>query len=126
MTPPRIDRLFDHVVRIWRPATAPSSRLGVETRNYAIVGQAGAALNRNVSPEGDVGPGMMPIGRRRLYMRPDANVKARDVVEIIEGPEAAGVDGKTWEVDQPPTRPRGHHTQVDAVAWNGVLPPIGS
>lgn len=124
MAPPRIDRLFDHVVRIWRPAASSENRLGVETRIYSVANpSAGCALNRNVSPEQDQGPGMDQTGRRRFYMRPDLDIRARDVVEIVSGPDA---DGQRWEVDQAPTRPRGHHTQVDAIAWNGVLPEVGS
>lgn len=121
---PRIDRLFDHTVRIWRPTAAPTARLGVERRTYAIlVASAGCALNRNVSPEQDQGAGMDQTGRRRFYMRPDSPIQARDVIEILTGPDA---DGQRWEVDQNPTRPRGHHTQVDSIAWNGILPDVGS
>jgi hypothetical protein len=120
MAPPRIDRLFDHQVRIWRPTASIANRIGAEERTYQPVGVAGAVVNRNVSPMSDQGVGMVPTGRRRLYMRPDADVLERDVVQVIDGPDA----GESWEVDQPPSRPRGHHTQVDAIAWNGQLPEV--
>lgn len=124
MAAPRIDRLFDHTVRIWRPVASSANRLGVETREYSVaIPTAGCALNRNVSPKQDQGPGMDQMGRRRFYMRPDLDIRARDVVEILSGPDA---DGQNWEVDQNPTRPRNHHTQVDAIAWNGELPEVGS
>lgn len=122
MAAPRIDRLFDHTVRIWRPTADANNRLGVEKRTYALVASVGCAMNRAVAPEGDIGPGMVPIGRRRFYLRPDANVKARDVVEIIAGSSI----GEKWEVDQNPEKLRSHHTQVDAIAWNGILPEVGS
>jgi hypothetical protein len=123
MARPRIDRLFDHTVRIWRPIASSDNRLGVETRDYSVaIPTAGCALNRNVSPVQDQGPGMEPTGRRRFYMRPDLDIRERDLVQIMTGPDAV----QTWEVDQPPTRPRDHHTQVDAIAWNGVLPDVGS
>ncbi len=124
MAPPRIDRLFDHTVRIWRPRADANNRLGVEVRAYTRAADLGCALNRDVAAEQDVGPGMEPIGRRRFYMRPDADVRARDVVQIMTGPDA-GAD-QTWEVDQDPVRPRGHHTQVDAILWTGDLPDVGS
>ncbi len=119
MAAPRIDRLFDHKVLVWRPTATHANRLGAQTRTHTQVGTLqGAAVNRESAPMADQGVGMVPTGRRRLYMRPDANVQERDVVQIVDGPDAGG----TWEVDQPPTRPRGHHTQVDAIAWNGQLP----
>lgn len=120
MRRPKIDRLFDSTVRVWRPTADANNRLGAETRTYSPIATLGAALNRSTAPVGDIGPGMAPIGSRRFYLRPDANVQARDLLEIISGPET----GSTWEVDEPPTRPRSHHTQVDSIVWNGVLPEL--
>lgn len=118
MARPRIDRLFDHTLRIWRPTPDANNRLGAEKRTYAIaLSNVGAATNRPTAPVQDTGPGMQPIGARRFYLRPDIDIRIRDVIEITAGPDA----GQTWEVDQPPTRPREHHTQIDAIAWNGVL-----
>lgn len=118
MARPTIDRLFDHVARIWRP-TPERSSLGVEERTYQVVeAEAGCKVNRSSAPVADAGPGFQPIGARRLYMRPDADVQARDLVELVTGPDA----GQFWEVNEPPTRPQGHHTQVDCIAWNGEEP----
>jgi hypothetical protein len=117
MARPTIDHLFDHTVRVWRP-TSSKGRLGQEERTYAHVINGRAALNRAVDPVAPVAAGLAPTGRIRIYLRPDANVQERDVIQIVTGPDAPG----TWEIDQPPTRPRGHHTQVDAIAWHGVLP----
>lgn len=122
MAAPRIDRLFDHTARVWRPTADANNRLGVEKRTYAIVGSFGFAMNRASTGEVDQGPGMSPAGRRRFYMRPDVNVQARDVIEITAG----SAIGERWEVDQPPERLRSHHTQVDAIAWSGILPEVGS
>lgn len=122
MRRPKIDRLFDSTVRVWRPTADSNNRLGVEERNYTAIASLGAAFNRSTAPVGDIGPGVAPIGSRRFYLRPDANVQARDVLEIIAGPET----GTTWEVDEPPTRPRSHHTQVDSIVWNGILPAIAA
>lgn len=123
MARPKIDRLFDHVVIVWRPTADANNRLGVEQRAYSPAYQGvGCAVNRNESRMADTGPGMDPVGQRRMYFRPDADVRARDVIQIVEGPDSPG----TWEVDQPPTRPRGHHTQVDGIAWNGILPVLAT
>lgn len=118
MARPTIDRLFDHTVRVWR-CTPERSSLGVEERTYFVhVAEAGAKVNRSTAPVADTGPGMQPTGSRRLYMRTDVDVQARDLVELVTGPDA----GQFWEVDQPPTKPQGHHAQLDCIAWNGVTP----
>lgn len=114
---PRIDRLFDHTVQVWRPSVAKDN-LGAERRSYALVDTYGAAVNRSVDPLASAGPGLAPTGRVRMYLRPDVDVQARDVMLITDGPNV----GQKWEVDQPPVRPRMHHTQVDAATWNGILP----
>lgn len=117
MARPNIDRLFDQTLRVWRP-TIEKSDLAVEEREYHVVSSLGAAVNRATDPEADVGAGLANVGRRRFYLRPDVDVRPRDVLEITVGSEAGG----KWEVDQPPSRPRSHHTQVDCIAWHGNLP----
>lgn len=116
---PTIDRLFDHQVRVWRPSVTRDEH-GAEERSYTpALEPVGCALKRAASPLSDVGPGLAPSGRRRFYLRPDADVQPRDVLELTAGPDAAG--HTTWEVDEPPVRPSGHHTQVDTIAWTGEL-----
>lgn len=124
MARPLIDRMFDHEVRIWRP-TVTKDDLGAESREYAAVAEHPCALKRPTAPLADLGAGLAPTGRRRFYLRPDVDVQLRDIVEVVSGPDAAG-EQATWEVDEPPTKPRGHHTQVDAITWNGNLPPLAS
>lgn len=115
---PEIDSLFDHDVKIWRP-TRERSTLGVEERTYQVhIAEARCKVNRSTAPSADTGPGMQPTGARRLYMRPDVDVKPRDLVELVTGPDAP----QFWEVDQLPSLPRGHHMQLDCIAWNGVRP----
>lgn len=119
MARPRIDRMFDHRFRLWRP-TVTKNRLGAEERSYELIGSYGCAVNRAVDPVAPVAGGLAPTGRIRIYARPDTLAVERDVIELYQGPDAPG----TWEVDQPPTRPRGHHTQLDAIAWHGLLPEV--
>lgn len=118
MARPSVAGMFDQNVRIWRPTTE-RSRLGVEERTYFVnVPTTGAAVNRSTAPESDTGPGLTPTGSRRIYVGPDVDVQPRDLVELLDGP-----DGRQfWEVDQPPTKPRGHHTQLDCLTWNGTEP----
>jgi hypothetical protein len=117
-----IERLQDHTVRVWRPVTVPDA-IGADQRTYAPVGEPEPAkVNRNVAPTGDAGPGFAAIGRRRLYMKPGVDVEERDVLELVTGPDAP----QTLEVDEPPTRPRGHHCQVDCILWRGQLPELES
>lgn len=119
---PRIERLFDHELRIWRPVVTKDS-LGVEKRTYTIQpGVHGAFLNRSVDPVAPVAAGLAPVGRLRLYCKVDVDVQTRDVLELVSGHDATPTSQLTWEVDQPPVHPKSHHTQVDAVEWHGTLP----
>lgn len=118
MAAPAIERLFDSTVRIWR-ATPERSALGVEERTYfVVIVSAGAKVNRSTAPEADGGPGLQPTGGRRIYMKPDVDVQSRDLVELVTGADAP----QFWEVNEPPTRPQDHHTQLDCIAWNGETP----
>lgn len=120
---PRIERLFDHTVRVWRPVKVKDG-LGVEQRNYEPVGTAGAFLNRSVKPVAPIGGGLAPVGRLRMYCIPNVNIQLRDVIELIDGSDARPTSQLTWEVDEPPVHPKNHHTQVDMVEWHGILPPL--
>lgn len=114
-------RLGDSLVRIWRPTVA-EDRFGAGKPRYALVATEPAIVNRSTAPLTDVGPGLSPQGRRRLYFQPEVDVRARDVLELVEGPDAP----QTWEVDEPPSRPRDHHVQVDCTFWRGELPEVDS
>lgn len=113
--------LFDHEVAIWRP-TVTLGPLREEIRTYTAVlvapGLPNAVINRPAAPLADSGPGLTPTGTRRIYMRPTTEVRLRDLLEIVSGPD----EGMIIEVDEPPTRPRGHHVQIDGRVWSGQLP----
>ncbi len=122
MTRPRIDRLLDQTVRVWRAPTGEQSNLGVEQRNYELVATYAAKVNRSAGPTGNIGGGGLGnVGRLRLYMRPDVDVRVRDVLEIIG---VTDNDHETYEVDEPPVRPMQHHTQLDCTLWSGILPEV--
>ena len=117
MPRPSVTGMFNSTIRIWRPA-AVLDALAVEERVYAEVDVVGAAINRSSTPEAQAGGGLSPTGTIRWYGEASIDILPRDVCQVLTGPDA----GRTWEVNQFPTRPRGHHTQVDCVAWSGVLP----
>lgn len=117
MPRPPIDGWFDSTIRIWRPETTKDA-VGVEERTYVVVDTYGAAVNRSTTSEAQQGGGMASAGSIRWYGKPTINVLPRDVCEVLTGPD----NGRTWEVNSEPVRPRNHHTQVDCVEWHGILP----
>lgn len=120
MPRPSVDGWFDSRVRIWRPLTLQGT-LGEEKRRYNLVATVGAAINRSRSPVAPASAGLAPTGILRLYFRPDTDVEPRDVLEVISGPDAGSLRSRTWEVNEYPVHPRGHHTQVDCIEWHGTL-----
>ena len=117
MPRPSIAGLFDSTIRIWRPTTTRTGP-GVEQKSYAVTTTVGAVINRSRTPTAPSDGGLAPSGIIRWYGLPTIDVQPRDVLEVMTGPDA----GKKWECNELPTRPRGHHTQVDCVEYNGVLP----
>jgi hypothetical protein len=113
---PSVSRWFDSQIRIWRPTTVKDS-VGVEERTYVSIATVGCRINRSVTADVPDSGGQAPDGTVRWYGLPTIDVKVRDVCEVISGPDA----GHTWEVNQIPVRPAGHHTQVDCVDWHGRL-----
>lgn len=116
MRPP-ISGWFDSTIRIWRPDTVTDD-LKVEERYYSIIDTYGAAINRSNMNVALQGGGMAPVGTIRWYGEPTIDVQPRDVCEVLTGPDS----GRTWEVNEPVTHPRGHHSQVDCIEFHGVLP----
>lgn len=124
MTRPTIDHLFDHSIRIWRP-TVSKDGVGAESRSYTLQVQTPCTLNRSVAPVAPVtAGGLAPVGRRRFYVRTTVSVRVRDIIELVSGPDAHADGQLTWEVDEPPVVPKGHHKQLDCVEWHGVLPEV--
>lgn len=117
MARPSISGLFDSQIRIWRPTTSRSGP-GIEQRSYAPVATVGAVINRSRTPTAPQDGGLAPTGIIRWYGLPTIDVRPRDICEVVAGPDL----GKKWECNELPTRPRGHHTQVDCVEFQGLLP----
>lgn len=126
---PSLAHLFDHQVRVWR-ADVVAGTLAAERRIYAVLiepADVNAAVQRpraRLSPPlGGLGAGLAVIGERVIYMLASEDVRERDVIQIISGPELAATPA-TWEVDAPPTRPRGHHLELICKAFHGALPAV--
>lgn len=114
---PSIAGLFDSTIQVWRP-TSTADDIAAEQRSYAPVGlPVGAVINRSRTPTAADSGGMAPVGIIRWYGLPHIDIKDRDVCQVLTGPDA----GRFWEVNELPTHPRGHHTQVDCVEWHGTL-----
>lgn len=110
---------FDTTIRVHR-RTVTRGALREEVVSYVpgpMPAGPNAAVNRPTAPLGDKGPGLAPIGERRVYMAPGADVQARDILELIAGPDAP----QNLEVDEPPTRPGNDHTQIRGRLWEGTL-----
>jgi hypothetical protein len=118
---PAIDGWFDSQIRIWRPSVVRDA-LNVETRIYAPIGIVGAAINRSKTRDVPQSGGLQEAGSLRWYGEPLIDVHVRDVCEVIVGPDESKVI--QWEIDSEPVHPRGHHTQVDCIAWTGKLPSL--
>lgn len=121
MPRPSISGWFDSKIQIYRP-TASKDAVGVQENTYVPLAEVECAIDRSRSANTAQGGGNAETGTLRWYGQANIDVQPRDVCAITEGPDA----GTTWEVDSYPVRPRGHHTQVDCVEWNGELPGVTS
>jgi hypothetical protein len=111
--------LLDHTARVWRPTSA-KGQLREEVRTHSVVGIFPCTKKRPSARIGDVGPGMAPIGETSIYMEAGADVLERDVIQLLTGPDAPD----TFEIDAPPTRPRGHHIELTCQYFLGILPAV--
>ena len=112
--------LLNHTAKVWRPSESVGSMRTV-LRGYTLSSTVRVAVNRAVAPLGDPGPGLTPEGGRVLYSIPGWDIRPGDVLQLTEGPDAPG----QWEVDEPPTRPRGNHLELRCRAYAGKLPGDG-
>lgn len=117
MPRPAVTGMFDSSIRIWR-GTPSTDAIAAQSIAYTPIATVGAAINRSRSPLTPSDGGVAPSGIIRWYGEASIDIQHRDLCEVVSGPDA----GKTWEVNEIPVRPRGHHVQVDCVEWNGVLP----
>lgn len=113
--------LMNHTVRWWRK-TVTQGELGEDITTWGVLGEFPATMRRPTTRRGDTGPGMAPIGERVFYFASDQLVRSGDLLEVTDGPDSPGA----WEVDDEPTRPRGHHTETHCRMFQGQVPVVGS
>lgn len=113
-----IAHLLDHTATVYRPADTLGA-LRTNIRGYAAVASGvEMGVRRPAALYAEIGPGVGPLGQRIIYADVGLDVAARDVIDLITGPDAPG----RWEVDEQPTSPRGHHIELRCRAFTGKLP----
>lgn len=119
--------MMNHRARVWRPVQGVGAmREAVNT--WQIATEAPTQNNLWTSPQSgrldDPGPGETSMGAEgiRWHMRPEADVKKRDVVELVSGPEAPSF----WRVQgaSSPSRPNEsrHHWRIVVEPYHGDAP----
>lgn len=123
-----IQRLFNHVVRVYREPDAEASRDalgGVELRPLPTGpvpteynGRPHQAWQGTMQ---DKGPGEQQAAKRLWFLDPTMDVQERDVLSVIAGPEA-GLLVRAMSVVPVSTRRTVHHLEVSTEPWVGELP----
>lgn len=123
-----IQRLFNHKVRVYRKPELLASRgaLGSTSKVPVAVGSAPTRFNARpdqdwTGMQQDKGPGEVQATKRRWFLDKKLDVRDRDILSVIDGPEA----GLVLEVESTtkPANPRNvHHIEVNVDVWKGVLP----
>jgi hypothetical protein len=123
-----IRRLFNHTVRVYRDPAPEDARdaLGFVSQSPLPVDDSGV---RNARPDQgwsgtlqDHGPGEQQAGLRRWFLAASLDVRERDVLSVVEGPEAPLLL-RVESVSKPANMTRHHHTEVNVSVWEeGELP----
>jgi hypothetical protein len=111
-----VKHLLNHTADVYRRTETTGAMRSV-TVSYAKVSSVRVAVNRPAALLGDAGPGLTPTGDRVMYSIPGWDIRPLDVIVLTSGPDAPG----QWEVDGPPTRPRGHHLEIRCRAFVGSI-----
>lgn len=111
-----IKHLLNHTASVWRPVETEGAMRSVQ-KVYTKISTVRVAVRRPATSMGEAGPGLTPTGERVIYSIPGWDIQPFDVLELTSGPDSPG----RWEVDEPPTRPRGHHMEIRCRAYAGDL-----
>lgn len=116
---------FDHRVQVWGSTDVRGSTFGDVSRAWSPVpGQydVGMAIQVKRQTRSDQGPGERVVGEYHGYASADVDVVEGDVLEILSGPEAsANPDEPRLLKADSVYRPRGRHTQIVLIDWQGAL-----
>jgi len=113
-------RQFDHTVTVWGSQEVRGPTFGDVTRSWTTVpGMDGVriAIQAKRETRQDAGPGERVVGEYMGYGPATLDVSEGDIAEITAGPDAP----LTLKVDSV-YRPRGRHTELVLIQWDGVLP----
>lgn len=116
-----IGHLLDHTARVWRPVESLGSRRET-VRTYVVHIEAIAAActrKRGMISQSLPSGGTVVVGNRMLYTDIPADIRERDIVELLSGSYAPA----RLEIESV-SRPRDHHLEATATQWHGQLPPI--
>lgn len=116
---------FDHRVRIWGSKESRGSTFRDVTRIWSIVpGQddVGMAIQAQRETRQESGPGERVVGQYAGFAAASIDAVEGDVIEILSGPEASAdpEEPRLLKADSV-YRPRGRHTQLVLVDWQGAL-----
>lgn len=115
---------FDHVVTVWGSQETRGSTFREATRSWQKVpgeDRVGMAIQARRETRSDEGPGERVAGEYKGFASAAMNVTEGDVIEIHSGPEASA-SGPTRKLKADSVyRPRGHHTELTLVQWDGEL-----
>lgn len=119
--------MMNHRARVWRRVQGVAAMREV-VNGWEIATEAPTWNNLWTSPQSqrltDNGPGEAPgaVEGIRWHMRKEADVRERDVVELVDGPEAPSY----WLVQSAssPSRPNEgrHHWRITVEPYHGETP----
>lgn len=113
--------LLDHTAAVWRFSESKSASLRFRERDWVRVPNHDSieiTVQTRRESWDNPGGGQKPVGEWAAYGPPTMDVREGDVLEIYEGPNAP----MKLEVDSARC-PRGHHTELVLVSWEGRLTP---
>jgi hypothetical protein len=126
-----VERMMNHRARVWRRLESVGEMREV-VNGWQVVTEPPTWNNLWTSPQDrrlrDDGPGeaIQGVQSPRWFMRKEAVVAERDVVELVSGPEAPSY----WNVQSAssPSRPNEsrHHWRIAVEPYNGPAPEEGS
>ena len=118
-------RHFDHTVTVWGSRDIRGATFGDVERTWSPVpGQDGIriAIQARRETRQDAGPGERVVGEYAGFGPASMDVIEGDVIEVTAGPEASANpdEVRLLKVDSA-YKPRGRHTQLVLIQWDGEL-----
>ncbi len=117
--------LLDHTCNVHRLTETLGATFRETVQDYTQVHTGlECTFQRRNTVMGEEGPGVRPVGDRRVYLNVGPAFQDRDIVELVTGP-AGFVGPQLLEVESF-AAPRGHHIELRCSEFAGTLPVVGS